>query len=347
MTGVAAPTLRARNAARLMAQAEASGSAKPFDQIPAIDIEALFEDDERARRKVAAEMRAACLEVGFFYVKNHHVDPKVYEGGFDAARRFFDLPQAEKDAVSNRHSPVMRGYTSLLEENTDPDNDGDLHEAFDASLDLSPDDPDCALGIYGWGVNIWPACPGFREQVMAYHSALQSLSEVLYRAFALSLDLPEDEFALLLKKPIAELRLLHYPPQDAQSEEKVIGIGSHSDYSVFTILATDDVPALQVMNPAGDWVDVPPMSVAFIVNVGDLLQRWTNDLYRSTVHRAINVTGQRRYSIPFFSNINPLETFEVLPSCITEDRLARYAPIGAAAYVEACMQDAYGLTQTS
>ena len=347
MADLAAPTLRARNAARLLAQAEAAGSAKPFDTIPVIDIGPLFDGGDAVRRGVGAEIRAACLEVGFFYIRNHRVDPKVYAAGFDAARRFFDLPKADKDAVSNRHSEVMRGYTGLLEENTDPDNNGDLHEAFDASLDLAPDDPDRALGVYGWGVNLWPDTPDFREQVMAYHAALLNLSETLYRGFALSLDLPEDHFAPLLTKPIAELRLLHYPPQDPQGDEKVIGIGAHSDYSVFTILATDDVPALQVMNPAGDWVAAPPIPGAFIVNVGDLLERWTNDLYRSTIHRAINTTGKRRYSIAFFSNINPLETFDVLPSCVTEDRAARYQPVGAAAYVEACMQDAYGLTETT
>ncbi|MEM7210475.1 MAG: 2OG-Fe(II) oxygenase family protein [Pseudomonadota bacterium] len=263
----------------------------------------------------------------------------------DAARRFFDLPQDAKDAVSNRHSDVMRGYTGLLEENTDPDNDGDLHEAFDASLDLYPDDPDVALGVYGWGVNLWPEMADFREPVMANHAALRSLSEVLYRRFALSLDLPEDHFDPMLTKPIAELRLLHYPPQDVR-DEKVIGIGQHSDYDVFTVLATDDVPALQVLNPAGDWIPAPPIPGTFIVNVGDLMECWTNDLYRSTVHRAINTTGRRRYSTPLFSNINPLEMIGVLPSCQSPDRPARYAPVGAAAYVEACMQDACGLTET-
>ncbi|MEM6663121.1 MAG: 2-oxoglutarate and iron-dependent oxygenase domain-containing protein [Pseudomonadota bacterium] len=345
MSESAAPTLRARNASRLLAQAEAAADAKPFEEIPVIDISPLFGANATKKAAVGAEIRTACMEVGFFYIAGHGVDPAVFAGAFDAARRFFDLPQTSKDSVSNRHSKVMRGYTGLLEENTDPDNDGDLHEAFDASLDLSPDDPDVALGIYGWGVNLWPDMADFRAPVMAYHAALQSLSEVLYRGFALSLDLHEDHFARMLGKPIAELRLLHYPPQKAR-DEKVIGIGAHSDYDVFTVLATADVPALQVLNPAGDWIPAPPIPGTFIVNVGDLMERWTNDLYRSTVHRAINTTGRRRYSIPFFSNINPLEMIEVLPSCQSADRPARYEPVGAAAYVEACMQEAYGMTDS-
>lgn len=343
MAAPSAPTLRARNTSRVLAQAEASADAKPFDSIPVIDIAPLFDDDEEQRTDVGTQIRKACTEVGFFYISGHGVDPEIYDGAFAAAKRFFDLPEARKQAVSIHNSPVMRGYTGLLQENTDPDNHGDLHEAFDASLDLAPDDPDVALGIYGYGVNQWPEMAGFREPVMAYHAALRALSEALYRGFALSLELDEDHFAPMLTKPVAELRLLHYPPQEGALDDKVLGIGAHSDYDVFTVLATDEVPALQVLNPAGNWIDAPPIPGTFIVNVGDLMERWTNDIYRSTVHRAINATGRRRYSIPFFSNVNPLEMISVLPSCQSPERPARYEPIGAGAYVEACMQEAYGL----
>lgn len=339
---IAAPTLRARNASRLIAQGEAATGAKPFETIPQIDISALFNNDSAERAAVGEQIRRACTEVGFFYISRHNVDPDVLDAGFRATKRFFSMPLPGKQAVSILHSPKMRGYTGLLEENTDPDNDGDLHECFDASLDLSADDPDASADVYGWGVNQWPDLEGFREDVMAYHAAMRSLSEVLYQGFALSLDLDEHFFAPMLTKPIAELRLLHYPPQEV-ADDKVLGIGAHSDYDVFTILATDDVPALEVLNPNGDWIPAPPIPGTFIVNVGDLLQRWTNDLYRSTVHRAINRSGRERYSLPFFSNINPLETVAVLRSCQSEERPARYAPIGAAAYVEACMQDAYGV----
>ncbi len=345
MSNAAAPTLRARNASRVLAQAEVAANAKPFDSIPVIDVSELFGDDTDARIEVGAQIRKACMEVGFFYVSGHGVDQSIYDNCFAAARRFFDLPEEVKQTVSIQNSAVMRGYTGLLQENTDPDNNGDLHEAFDASLDLEPEDPDVALGVYGYGVNQWPDVLDFREPVMAYHAALRSLSEALYRGFALSLDLDENYFTAMLTKPIAELRLLHYPPQETVSDDKVLGIGAHSDYDVFTVLATDDVPALQILNPAGDWIAAPPIPGTFIVNVGDLMERWTNDLYRSTVHRAINKSGRRRYSIPFFSNVNPLEMIEVLPSCQSSERPAKYEPIGAAAYVEACMQEAYGLAE--
>ncbi|MEL6893349.1 MAG: 2OG-Fe(II) oxygenase family protein, partial [Actinomycetota bacterium] len=151
-----------------------------------------------------------------------------------------------------------------------------------------------------------------------------------------------DHFTSKMRKPIGELRLLRYPGQPKRQDD-VLGIGAHSDYDVFTVLATDEHEALEILNPAGDWIRVPPRPDSFIVNVGDLLERWTNDLYRSTVHRAVNLGSHDRYSIPFFSNIDPLETVAVLESCQSEHRPARYPPVTAGAYVEACMQEAYGV----
>ncbi|MEM9653174.1 MAG: 2-oxoglutarate and iron-dependent oxygenase domain-containing protein [Actinomycetota bacterium] len=341
MTDIDAPTLRARNSARLVAQAEAAASGKPFESIPHVDIARLFEADPAGHAEVAAELRAACLEVGFFYLSGHGVPRSQVEDTFDIARTFFAKPDEEKAQVSILNSSKMRGYTGLLEENTDPDNDGDLHEAFDIGLDLPADDPDANGDVYGWGVNQWPDLPGFREQMVGYHTAMADLSRVLYRGLALSLDLDADFFTSKMTKPISELRVIRYPSQSTR-DQSVVGIGAHSDYDMFTVLATDDVAALEVLNPAGDWIPIPPKDDRFIVNVGDLLQRWTNDLYRSAVHRVINVSGRERYSLPYFSNIDPLTAVDVLDSCVTEDRPARYEPVGAAEYVEACMRESYG-----
>ncbi len=340
-----APTLRARNAARLHAQAEAAASAKPFESVPEIDVAALFGETTDATAETADAIRRACTEVGFFYVTGHGVDPDLVADVFAATEAFFALPQEQKDALSILHSDKMRGYTGLLEENTDPDNQGDLHEAFDIGIDLAEDDPDAHRDIYGWGLNQWPDTPGFRDLLVRYHGAMLELAEALFRGFALSLGLDRDYFTPKLTKPISELRLLHYPSQPA-ADDGVLGIGQHSDYDMFTILATDDVPALEILNPAGDWIPAPPIEGAFIVNVGDLLERATNDLYRSTVHRAINLSGRKRHSIPFFTNIDPLEIVDVLPSCISDERPARYEPVGAGEYVEACMRDAYAAAAT-
>ncbi len=343
-----APTLRARNAARLLAQAEMAAAAKPFTSIPTIDISPLTAADasDESMSAVADQIRAACVEVGFFYLVGHGVDQAFVDETFSVTKRFFDLPDEKKFEVSILNSKKMRGYTGLLEEQTDPDGDGDLHEAFDIGLDLSEDDPDAHGDVYGWGLNQWPTMPGFREQMVGYHTALRKLSTALYRGFALSLDLDIDFFTAKMTKPISELRIIRYPAQPVERDDDIVGIGAHSDYDMFTILATDEVPALEVLNPAGEWVPAPPVPGAFIVNVGDLLERWTNDLYRSTVHRVINISGTERYSLPFFSNIDPLEVVDVLPSCITGERPARYEPVVAAEYVEACMHESYGYSES-
>lgn len=334
-------SIEARNASRLLA---GTAPAKPFTEIPKIDIAALRGQDALAKQAVAEAIRSACTQVGFFYVAGHDVDPDIQANAFDAAERFFARPEAEKRKVSVKNSPLMRGYSGLLEENTDPSNDGDLHEHFDLALDLSPEDPDVATGTYGCGPNQWPEMENFREPVMAYHREMLRLSGQLYRGFALSLDLAENYFDPHITKPIAELRLAHYPPQTpVYDPDKIIGIGAHSDYDVFTIVATGDVPALEVQNAADQWIPAPPIKGTFVVNVGDLLQRWTNDLYRSTFHRVVNRTGRERYSLPFFASTNPLVELGVLDNCQSPERPARYAPISAAEYIETLMRQSYGM----
>lgn len=181
----AAPTLRARNASRLVAQAEAAATAPPFRYIPDVDLTAMTNDDLEARRRIGEQLRRACLEVGFFYVTGHGVDAAVVDAAFEATQRFFALPGDAKAAVSILHSDKMRGYTGLLEENTDPDNAGDLHEAFDIGLELEPHDPDADGDTYGWGRNQWPDLDGFRDDVLAYYDEMRALCDRLYRAFAL------------------------------------------------------------------------------------------------------------------------------------------------------------------
>ncbi|CUH53282.1 isopenicillin N synthase family dioxygenase [Shimia marina] len=333
--------IKSRNASRLLAGAEMT---ETFTSIPVISLAPLFGGDTDAKQAVADEIRDACMQVGFFQITDHGVDMEVQAGAFAAAKRFFALPEAEKRKVSVKNSPLLRGYGGLLEENTDPDNDGDLHEHFDLALDLGPEDPDTLAGTYGCGPNQWPDLPDFRPPVMAYHREMVALSARLFRGFALSLDLPEDFFDPHITRPIAELRLAHYPPQTpVYDPEKIMGIGAHSDYDVFTVVATGPVPALEVQNAADDWIAVPPMPEGFVVNVGDLLQRWTNDLYRSTFHRVVNRTGLERYSLPFFASTNPLWELGVLDNCKSPERPARYAPISAAEYIGTLMRESYGL----
>lgn len=313
-----------------------------FKSIPIIDFAGMASGDPAAARAVGDKVRDACTTVGFFYAVNHGVDTGVIDATYAAARQFFALPHDKKLEVSIEKSALLRGYTDLLAENTNPENKGDLHEGFDIALDVSEDDPDYRNGVFGYGPNQWPdGLPGFRDALLDYHAAMLAFGSKVFSAFALALDLPADYFENRITKPMAHMRVLRYPSQEGVIDEKQIGIGAHSDYECFTILSTDDVPALQVLNPAGEWIQAPPIPGAFIINVGDLMARWTNDYFQSTVHRAINSSGRERYSIPFFFGPSSKEMIEVLPSCQSPERPPKYQPIPAGEYIKSRFDDTY------
>ena len=319
----------------------------PFTSIPVVDFAPMLRGSLADRLAVGEAVRDACTRVGFFYAKNHGVDPAIIDATYAAAHRFFDLPMDRKRAVDISKSPNMRGYTPLLGENTDPTSRGDLHEGFDLALELPADDPDVAAGVFGYGPNQWPEnLPGFREALLAYHRAIRQFGCKIFQAFALALEIDEDFFEPLITKPMAHMRVLYYPSQDGLIDDRQIGIGAHSDYECFTILSTDEVPALQVLNSAGEWIMAPPLPGCFIVNVGDLMARWTNGYFASTVHRAINRSGKSRYSIPFFYGTNSQSLIEVFPTCQGPERPPKYPAIAAGDYIRSRFDDTYFHRQT-
>ncbi|HEX3984115.1 MAG TPA: 2OG-Fe(II) oxygenase family protein, partial [Acidisoma sp.] len=183
------------------------------------------------------------------------------------------------------------------------------------------------------------------EQVEAYYRAMHELGRRLFGAFALALDLPEEYFAPLTNKPTAIMRLLSYPSQDGPIDPQQIGIGAHSDYECFTILCQETVPALQVRNQQGAWIDAPPIRGTFVINIGDQMARWTNDLFASTVHRAMNTSGRSRFSIPCFIGSNYDTLIEALPGTVAADRPAKYPPVLAGDYVQGRLDATYAYRQ--
>jgi isopenicillin N synthase-like dioxygenase len=305
----------------------------PFDHIPVIDLAPMKSDDLAERQAVAAQLCEACIQVGFFYVKHHGVPQTVIDDAFAQSKRFFSLPLEEKMKIHISKSPNHRGYVPLLEENTDPNGRGDLHEALDFALDVPMDAPDILAGKTLYGPNVYPDhLPGFRAAIHRYYWELYQLGKTIFQAFALALDLPEDFFEAKISKPMAQLRLLRYPPQTGVIDATQIGTGAHSDYECFTILAQDELGGLQVLNSAGEWISAVPIAGTFVVNIGDQMARWTNDLFSSTVHRAINTSGRERFSIPYFFGPNYDTLIDVMPSCISPDRPARYESVTSGEY---------------
>ena len=182
------------------------------------------------------------------------------------------------------------------------------------------------------GPNVWPPYPGFREALSDYYGEVLTLARQLIRLFAEVLELPADFFTPLVSKPGAMGRLIHYPPQSA-SDPEALGIGAHTDIECFTILCQGTVPALQILNSAGEWIQAPPIPGTFVVNIGDMLARWTNDKFISTVHRVWNITCEERYSIPFFFGVNYDATIKTLEPCLEEGQTSKYEPVVAGDYV--------------
>lgn len=308
------------------------GKRVPFRSIPVVDLAPLLSGGDTVA--VAEAVGRACREVGFLYIAGHGVPPALVERVFAEVRRFFALPDERKMAVHMRNSPCHRGYYPLFEENTDPDLTADLKEGFDIALELGPDDPDVIAGRPLHGPNQWPVdLPGFRETLEEYYAAMRQLACRLLRAFALGLDIPEDFFEDKVDKPLAQLRTLHYPPQAGHIEAETLGCGAHTDYGCLTILAQDDVGGLQLCNSAGEWISAPPIPGTFVVNIGDQMARWTNDIFAATRHRVINTSGRERYSLPFFFDPNYDTVVECLDTCRDADHPPKYPPVRAGEYL--------------
>lgn len=299
-------------------------------EVPVVDISLLRSPTAADRRQAADALGRACEDVGFLSVVGHGVAPSVVEGAFAAARRFFAAPPAIKQFASLTDGVLNRGYDGIGSQQLDPDAPApDVKEVFDMGLDLPWDHPLVVAGTPMHGPNTWPDLDGFRPPVEAFYAACRTLTEQLLAGMALSLGLDEDAFRPFHETPIATMRLLRYPPVQPDQVEGQLGAGAHTDWGAITVLAQDDAGGLEVQLADGRWVPVPPQTDAFVVNVGDLLARWTNARYRSTRHRVLNPVGRERYSAVFFMDLDHHARIEVLPSCVPAGEAPRYGPTTA------------------
>jgi isopenicillin N synthase-like dioxygenase len=307
-----------------------------FESVPVIDFAGMLRGDARSKAKVAEALREACTTVGFFYIVNHGIPQVLVAEMFAQGRRFFREPLEDKMLLHVKKSPHLLGYIGMLDENANPavSKGGDYHEAFDfVPPDLRVDD-NLMPGDYRNVGNLWPPnLPGFQNVMMDYSVAVKRLSRRMFGAFALALDLPENYFLEMTHTAMTLIRLLNYPSQPGPLDESRLGTGAHTDHECFTILAQDDVQALQVRNRRGDWIDAPPVPGSFVVNIGDQMARWTNGLFSSTMHRVANLSGRARQSIPCFVGANADAVVQALPSCVSADNPAKYPPVVAGEYV--------------
>lgn len=296
--------------------------------LPVIDIGALSGGSLADKKKVAEELAQAAHEVGFFYIVNHPIPHHRITDALHEAERFFHLSEQEKLRYYIAKSRNHRGYVPQFERGEYEDEQGERHyEAFDLALDLPPEDPDYHSADKLLGPNVWPELSGFRESVYRYYESVSDLAQLLCRAFEIHLRLAPGYFRQFMNKPTSQLRLLHYIENNAPLEAKDMNMGAHTDYECFTILHQTK-PGLQVMNSANEWVEATPIDGAFVVNIGDMMEAWTNGLFRATLHRVVN-NGRERYSMPYFQAADFDAEIKPVPTLVGKSQPSRYPTIQA------------------
>ena len=304
---------------------------RDFNAIPILDVSKLRDGSLAGVTSVAAELRDYLENVGFLYIKGHDVPRQSVEAVREAGKRFHALPLEEKLKI--KMDKNFRGYipintstivTSSVAKVTKPNQS----ESLMLMHEVAADDPAALAEKPLQGPNQWPdeaAVPGFRATIETYVAQMNALGRQMLDYITLALGMPRGYIAPHFEKPTTFLRLLHYPTQ--REEDGLFGSAPHTDYGFITLLAQDDVGGLEVKNKAGDWIAAPPIADTFVMNVGDILARWSNDRFVSTPHRVINRSGRERYSQPFFFDPNMETNIEVLPSCISPGGKAKYEPV--------------------
>jgi isopenicillin N synthase-like dioxygenase len=304
--------------------------AEAAAKIPVIDFGPLFAGEPGALARVAREVGYACENIGFFYALNHGVPEALIDRAFAASRHFHALPLEEKLELRLNENNI--GYlpinasvqgASTVHKATRPNQ----NESFFISHDRGADHPDVIAGMPLRGRNQWPALlPDIREPMTTYFHALGAMCDRMLPVFAVALGMPADFFArFFTNEGHANLRFLHYPPQDP-GEDNLFGQAPHTDNSFMTALARTDVPGLAVRLPSGEWFPPPVIPGTFLINLGNIMRRWSNDRFLSTPHGVLNDSGADRYSIAYFHSPNPDAVIECLPSCVSADNPAKYPP---------------------
>jgi isopenicillin N synthase-like dioxygenase len=319
---------------------------KAVTRLPVIDLSPFVADRGRdERRAVASALREACIDIGFFYLTGHGIAQQDFDDVIAMGHRFFALPLAEKMKLHSNRSAARLGYRGMGGPNPEanPDQVPDIKERFHMSREVLPGEPE--EGRRNAGLSLWPdeaVIPGFADLMRKHIRERCAVAQHLARAFALSLDLPDSYFDETYRYLSGNLVLNYYPAIDpATLREAQWSFSPHSDYNAFTLLYQDSRGGLQVLNAVGEWIDAPPIPGTMVVNIGDLFQTWTNDLYGSTLHRVFNTSPDARISVPLFASPNGATIVQCLETCAGPGNPPRYEPVQAEAYVKTMLDQAY------
>jgi isopenicillin N synthase-like dioxygenase len=317
--------------------------------IPVIDLGPYLAGTPGAIDRTAEELRFALTDIGFYFVVNHGVPSRQITEIFRQAARFHAQALEKKLEVKlDKHNVgylPMRGDT-LRTSTVATVTKANLNEAFFVARDLPGDHPDVLSDRRFRGANRWPSdLPEFREAVVDYCATMERLAQKLVRLYARALGLPAEYFDRPFTEPQYKLRMTHYPHQDGSAENE-FGIAPHTDTSFLTLLAPNAVPGLSIRTQSGKWIDAPAIPDAFIVNGGQLLQRWTNDDFLATPHRAVNRSGGERYALAFFCDSNIDWPIAAVPTCIGPAKPPKYPTTYYTDYMVRYQQQTYNVFDT-
>jgi isopenicillin N synthase-like dioxygenase len=286
-----------------------------------------------ATARIARDIDEALCVTGFLLVDGHGVGDRTRVEFFDAMRRFFALPSAEKEAIAIGNSSCHRGYVGFGAELLDGVV-GDLKETLDIGIEHGPDHPEVVAGTPLHGPNQWPVLPGFRAAVDAYRTAMIEAVLRMQRAMSMALGLDPMFIEDQPGEPMYHVRLIHYPPAETTTPAPgQLGCGVHTDYGTLTLLADDGRGGLQVQERSGEWVDVIVPPGKLVVNLGDLMAIWTNDRWVSNPHRVVNPAGVHRYSSAFFVEPSFHLRIEAIPTCVADGEAPRHEPLVTGHYL--------------
>lgn len=265
-----------------------------FSEIPQIDAAGLLSGRETGG--LIRDLATACTDVGFFYVRNHGVARNLIADLRIQAAQFFNQPMADK--LRLKVDPRLRGYLPL--DYSSYDGEARAAKSHQEGFWVGYERP-VSESVPLQGPNLWPDNqPDLKHTMLAYFDAMECLAEALQRGFSAALGLPASGLGRHFAEPMSMLKLNHYPPQDAPESVKHIGVVPHSDSGAFTILWQDEGDGLEIQNKSGEWIGAPSIPDTFVINIGNIMQIWTDGRFSSTPHRVINRGGRDRYSIPFF-----------------------------------------------
>lgn len=320
-------------------------------EVPVIDVSGWAAGSADTRAEIAASVGDACRSVGFMQIVGHDIPDRVRRGLTDAMDSFFSLSPDEKARSRASRASLNRGYTPPRAERlsyslgvVSPD---DLFEAFNVGI-TSAHFPGLELDGEVYAANIWPeAVPGFEGAVWTWFEHAAAQARTMTSIFATALGLPDGWFVPFTDHSIDVLRMNHYEvPEGVRLELRQLGMGAHTDYGIVTVLWADPVPGLEILRPDGSWHPVVPAPGAVLINLGDLLARWTNDQWMSTMHRVVPPLDERgrpvrRRSAAFFHDGNADALISTLEPCRGDGDT--YAPVTVADHLAQKLAGSRGL----